>query len=165
MVAKQNLGAKEKILEQKKKDLTAKRRAISKLQHFIDTIRRPVQSEIELPDGTMLNIDNAHTYLKECQDIINEKEEREALLASLKEENIKLGETLNSIKDRFGSNIDEILEARHKIQAIDEESNEVNMAKGQTLQQISEIVTEMTETLKTERENLEPMVSVEDTYL
>jgi len=162
MVSKQSLGAKHKSLEQSKKNFEAKLRTITKLQYYVDNIQRPIGAEsetIELPDGTVLNNNDARTYLKQSQDIIKQKEEREVQLDRIKEENLALRETLKSLsRDKFGSNIDDILEAREKMQTIDKESKEINTVKGQTLQEISEIVTEMTETLKKERENLEPMI-------
>lgn len=166
MVSKQNIGAKEKVLEEIKKDFNSKLRTISKMQYYVDTIQTPLvtERETELPDGTMLSINIAHTYLKQSQDIVKEKEEMEAKLANMKKENLVLFETLNSLRDKFGCNIDDVLDAHEKMLAIDEESNEANMVKGQTLQQISEIVSEITEILEKERKELEPMVSAQKAY-
>jgi hypothetical protein len=167
MVSKQNLGEKEKFLEEIKKDFESKLRTISKMQHYVDTVQTALvtEREVELPDGTMLSINNADTYLKQSQDIVKEKEEMEVKLASMKEENLMLCETVNSLRDKFGCNIDDVLDAHEKMLAIDEESNEANMVKGQTLQQISEIVSEITEILEKERKELEPMVrALEKTY-
>jgi hypothetical protein len=46
------------------------------------------------------------------------------------------------------------------MKSIEKEANDIDHLKGQTLQEISEIVVEMTTKLRKERENLEPMVSL-----
>ncbi len=112
---------------------------------------------------------------KENMDVetkIAEKEKLERLVSELKHGSLLLTQTAEILKNRQStielkmtteeqnSNVKGFHSAQKALKDTVENVNKIDEIKGKTLEEISGMVTKITEKLKVERERLQPMVSV-----
>lgn len=126
---------------------------------------------IELPNGDVLRGREIQQYLKKCKDTLAEEDARKGSIKDLEADITIIDKTISDLEAKHGKEKDLLREREEKagvkgyhetqerLQVVQRDAEEVNRVKGETLQEISDIVTEMTETLAKERENLQPMVS------
>ncbi len=129
--------------------------------------------EIDLPDGTrIVGGAEGKKFLDLCYEKCQLQDEVQNKISKLQSENQVLAGTLNALYRRH-SNIEEFLkkqeekagvkgyrETHEKILDTEKRAEEVNRLKGETLQEVSDMVTEMTSRLKRDRKKLQPMVSM-----
>ncbi len=127
--------------------------------------------EIDLPDGTRIigGVDGK-SFLDSCHEKCKQRDEVQKKISKLQSETQVLEGTLNALYRRHG-NIEEFLkkqeenagvkgfrETHEQILDTEKRAEEVNRIKGETLQEVSDMVTEMTSRLKRDRKKLQPMV-------
>lgn len=158
-------------VEERKLDVKSSRDKVARLEKQTNSVREDhVTREVEMPDGKVLRGHEIALYLKDCKDIFKVEEEKQREISFLTEENSGLDKTIATLNERH-ENLDDQLrkeeekagvngyhDAQEQLKRVEKDSGEVNKVKGETLQEISEIVSEMTEILKNEREKLHPMV-------
>lgn len=173
-VSASKLKAKEIDLQKKRNQLISMKKRVKQLESTQDT---NISGTVELPDGTILQGEETIRHLESCKEILKQHEARKQHISSLHYESLVLDRTVTVLQGRHG-NIEEFLkqqeekagvkgfhETQERLQHAEREKEEVDQMKGETLQEISDMVTEMTDILKREREKLQPMVSQKELFL
>lgn len=133
----------------------------ARVQSFVKTKN---DEPVELPNGRILRGSDIEKHLESCKAMLEKEAERKKVLSDLKDQIQGIDEVILGLKAKhesaaqFLEEREEKAGAQEKLRKVEIDAEEVNKVKGETLQEISDIVTEMTETLRGEREKLQPMV-------
>ena len=167
------LKAKERELQSKRDQLDVTKKRVAQLRSKLagSTAEIKVTGPVELPDGRILRGSEIQRHVDSCRDVLIQEDVRKKLISDLTNTNNAMEGTISELKAKH-TNARQFLETREEeagvkgfhaiqetLQNVQKDTEEVNKTKGETLQEISDIVTEMTEKLKREREKLQPMVS------
>ena len=173
-VSAAKVKAKEVELQSKAKQLNDMKEKMKNLQAKITNVepQGTIDLEpIELRNGRILRGAEIQQYVDYCQDLSIEEEARKKLVFDLTNEVDALNRTISGLKEKR-DNLRQAKEEREEragikgltsiqetLKCVKQNTEKVNREKGETLQEISDMVTEMTERLRKDRENLQPKVS------
>ena len=160
-------------MEQKRVEFTELEDRVKKLKSKFNSLTKcKTEHSISLSDGTILEGKDIQRHFDACGVTIKEKCARERHMNTLQQEIQVLDRTITLLrskhqvvdeylkKQEVDAGIEGFHEIRSKKQIVEKDAVEINLLKGETLREISNIVSKMTEKLKIEREKLQPLVSL-----
>lgn len=129
---------------------------------------------VDLPDGTVLQGQEINAFLAACKQNQQILSEFQSKIKNVVKENASLDDTLELCRSKY-TQFQEFIKVQEEragvkgyhdsqqaMSNIEKQSLTVNQVKGNTLQEISDIVEEMRKTLKEKRALLQPLVSFID---
>lgn len=153
-------------MKEKKLEVQKKAKQLKTLQHQVDDHKRTFD-EINLSAKEEIKTSNEASVLESK---LAEQKRLKQHISEMRHESLILQRTVDTLKSRH-HNIEKFMSeqeeqakakgfhnAQKTLQSTVKDVAKIDVMKGQTLQEISEMVTKITEKLKVQRDKLQPMV-------